>query len=146
MNKTVAIILLALTATVAHAGAPKPVIGGVHILKNDGGLNAFTAVMLAESMNRRGVTGVVVDRCQSSCAIIWNLLNKKCWVGNEPTIFKQHARISTGEKVNVYSRSGHYWIKLGGRNGRAQVPRDEWITWTAKMSQKCTNTKGAGYE
>jgi len=115
--------------------------GGAHILNSSGGINAFTAVQFAESLNRRGVTVVVGHRCESSCAIIWNLAKRKCWAGNTPPTFRQHAKINSGERVKVHSKSGRYWIKLGRRAGRIDgepIQRDEWKEWTLPASMKCS--------
>jgi hypothetical protein len=116
--------------------------GGAHILNGSGGVNAFTAAAFANSLNRRGVTVVVGYRCNSSCAIIWNLAKRKCWAGNTPPTFRQHAKINSGERVNVHSKSSQYWIKLGKRAGRIDgdpIQQDEMTEWTLPASMKCSN-------
>lgn len=115
--------------------------GGAHILNGSGGLNAFTAVEFAKSLNRRGVTAVVGHKCESSCAIIWNLVKRKCWAGNTPPTFRQHAKINSGERVKVHSKSGRYWVKLGRRAGPIDgdpIQRDEMTEWTLPASMKCS--------
>ncbi len=124
-------------ACIAKYGGSK---AKAHILKRDGGINAFTAHMFAKSLNRRGVTVVAMGRCDSSCAIIWNLAKRKCYVGEAPR-FRQHAKINTGERVNHKSTSGMYWRKLGIKNGPDPIQTDEWTEYTVSAKYRCSNAQ-----
>ena len=109
--------------------------GGAHIANATGGDNPWGAIQAARSMNRRNVVFVVNGTCQSSCWIQWNFMHKKCWAGNTPPTFRQHARTATGRKINPHSRSRAYWIKAG-REG----PGRTWTEWKPSSKYRCSET------
>lgn len=109
--------------------------GGAHIARATGGENPWGAIQAARSMNRRNVVFVVNGTCESSCWIQWNFMRKKCWAGNRPPTFRQHARTATGRKINPHSRSRAYWIRAG-REG----PAGAWIEWTPSNKYRCSET------
>jgi len=109
--------------------------GGAHVANRKGGNNPSGAINAARSMNRRKVVFVVMGACQSTCWIQWNFMRKKCWVGNEPPTFRQHATTTTGRKINPHSKSRAYWIKAG-REG----PGENWTEWTPPTKYRCSET------
>jgi len=109
--------------------------GGAHIASATGGDNPWGAIKAARSMNRRNVVFVVNGTCQSSCWIQWNFMQKKCWAGNKPPTFRQHARTARGRKINPHSKSRAYWIKAG-REGPGQT----WTEWTPPSKYRCSET------
>ena len=109
--------------------------GGAHIASADGGDNPWGAIQAARSMNRRNVVFVVNGTCQSSCWVQWNFMHKKCWAGNEPPTFRQHATTAGGREINPHSKSSTYWINAG-REG----PGDTWTEWTPSARYRCSET------
>ena len=119
--------------------------GSAHIARRGGGLNPFTAIKFANSLNARGVTYVVEGQCESSCAIVWNLVKRKCWYSpnNKPPLFRQHATIEKSGKVvarvNPHSKSPAYWLKMGRLNERDPMPDTQWVEWKPGNNTKCTD-------
>lgn len=107
--------------------------GGAHIARATGGDNPLGAINSARSMNRRNVVFVVTGSCQSSCWIQWNFMKNKCWAGNQPPTFRQHASTAVGRKINPHSKSRTYWINAG-REG----PGGGWTTWTPSRKHRCS--------
>ncbi len=107
--------------------------GGAHVASRIGGNNPSGAINAARSMNRRNIVFVVMATCQSACWIQWNFMKKKCWVGNEPPTFRQHATTTTGRKINPHSRSRAYWVRVG-REGTGR----NWIKWTPPARYRCS--------
>lgn len=123
---------LALAAPVLAGELRKPLYNVAHVANPSGGDNPLGAILHAESMNARNNVLVVIDRCQSSCWIKWNMVRRKCFVGRTP-VFSQHAYTMAGTKVNVHSRSRDYWLRMG-REGSGSG----WVEWRPGKSFRCS--------
>jgi len=106
-------IFLAIMLTLAAPAYAAGIQGGAHIGNPYGGQNAHGAIAFAQSMNERGVTFVIGTECESSCAIIWNLMRKKCYYSTNGAVLRQHSHLRDGQAVNVRSQSPDYWLKVG---------------------------------